>query len=64
MTQLDMENTALARAASHTSEIESEDSNLDIHALVSKITHLKGMLKVANERSEKPVDIEGEVWNN
>ncbi len=67
MTQLDLENTALARAAggsgSHNNDNDSttssDDTNLDVQALVDKITRLKGMLKLANERSEKPVNIDG-----
>ena len=65
MTQLDLENTALARAAhggvsnDNDSTTSADDANLDVQALVDKITRLKGMLKLANERSEKPVNIEG-----
>ena len=63
VTQLDLENTALARVA-HTgggddAHDNKDDANQDVQALVDKITKLKGMLKLANERSEKPVDIEG-----
>ena len=67
MTQLDLENTALARAAhggvsnDNDSPTSSDDSNLDVQALVDKITRLKGMLKLANERSEKPVNIDGKL---
>ncbi|CAH1791289.1 unnamed protein product [Owenia fusiformis] len=62
VTQLDLENTALARAA-HTSPddpdlLNDDDKNLDIQALVEKMVKLKGMLKLANERSEKPVNVE------
>ena len=62
VSQLDLENTALARAAHRSTEVElddAEDTNLDIQALVDKMTRLKGMLKLANERSEKPVNMEG-----
>ena len=61
VTQLDQENTALARAANSSLDEgeDTEDTNLDVQALVDKITRLKGMLKLANERSEKPVNIEG-----
>ncbi len=68
VTQLDLENTALARAAhggsathinDNDSTTSSDDTNLDVQALVDKITRLKGMLKLANERSEKPVNIDG-----
>ncbi len=64
VTQLDLENTALARAAhgsdgGATAGASSDDANLDVQALMDKITRLKGMLKLANERSEKPVDVDG-----
>ena len=67
VTQLDLENTALARAAhggisnDNDSTTSSDDANLDVQALVDKITRLKGMLKLANERSEKPVNIDGKL---
>ena len=41
------------------STTSADDTNLDVQALVDKITRLKGMLKLANERSEKPVNIDG-----
>jgi hypothetical protein len=61
VTQLDMENTALARVAHpNNSEFDSDDdSNLDIQALVDKMMKVKGLLKLANERSERPINIEG-----
>ena len=61
VTQLDMENTALARAAHQDPQNDdvNQDSNLDVQALIDKIMQLKGMLKLANERSEKPLNIEG-----
>ena len=68
VTQLDLENTALARAAhggvsnDNDSTTSSDDSNLDVQALVDKITRLKGMVKLANERSEKPVNIDGKFY--
>ncbi|XP_064621345.1 GRIP and coiled-coil domain-containing protein 1-like [Lineus longissimus] len=60
VTQLDMENTALARAAHpNNSEFDSDDdSNLDIQALVDKMMKVKGLLKLANERSERPINVE------
>ena len=62
VTQLDLENTALARAARGPTENEdADDANLDVQALVDKIVRLKGMLKLANERSEKPVNIDGKI---
>ena len=58
----------LCRAAHKGTSVEDEDShddsNLDVQALVDKITRLKGRLKLANERSEKPVDIEGKYLRN
>ncbi|XP_077994726.1 GRIP and coiled-coil domain-containing protein 1-like [Glandiceps talaboti] len=65
VSQLDLENTALARAANKTPipDINDEDeSNVDITTLVEKITKLKGLLKLANQRAEKPLDID-EVCN-
>ena len=65
VSQLDMENTALARAAHKTAEIDqpNDDANLSVQALVDKIMQLKGLLKVANEKSEKPLNLEG-MWVN
>ena len=70
ISQLDLENTALAKAAgggakagspAHTGkEAESaEDEQLDVQDMIEKIIRLKAKLKVANEKSEKPVNIEG-----
>lgn len=54
------------RAAHKGTSVETEDnedeSNLDVQTLVDKMMRIKGWLKLANERSEKPVDIEGELW--
>ncbi|XP_070556459.1 GRIP and coiled-coil domain-containing protein 1-like isoform X2 [Ptychodera flava] len=62
VTQLDLENTALARVANKTPvpyvADDGEDSNLNVNTLVEKITKMKGLLKLANQRAEKPVDID------
>ncbi|XP_002741891.1 GRIP and coiled-coil domain-containing protein 1-like, partial [Saccoglossus kowalevskii] len=63
VTQLDLENTALARAANKTVPVledapTNDDNILDVNSLVEKITKLKGLLKLANQNSEKPVDID------
>lgn len=60
VTQLDLENTALAQATHGTDpDRDHDEGNLDAPALVNKITRLKALLKAANQRSEKPIDIEG-----
>ena len=61
MTQLDLENTALAKGADTNNDLDigDEDKNLDVQGLVDKIIRLKGMLKQANDRSEKPINIDG-----
>ena len=59
VTQLDMENTALARAANSPVHTELEFSNLDAQGLADQIIQLKAFLKKANQRSEKPINIEG-----
>ena len=61
VSQLDMENMALARAA-HSSggaDVEGDPEELDVQTIVDRLAKLKGLLKLANEKSEKPVDIEG-----
>lgn len=65
ITQLDMENMALARAA-HTSsgaDLDGMSEESDVQTIIDRITKLKGLLKLANEKSEKPVDIEGKGIN-
>lgn len=59
VTQLDSENTVLAKAAGRPIEDkeENDDSNLDVQAVISKIRKLQSLLKTANDRSEKPVDL-------
>ncbi|CAD5123289.1 DgyrCDS11647 [Dimorphilus gyrociliatus] len=59
VTQLDSENTVLAKAAGHNDEDkeESDDANLDVQGVINKIFKLQSLLKKANERSEKPVNL-------
>ncbi|KAK6183466.1 hypothetical protein SNE40_010943 [Patella caerulea] len=59
VTQLDMENSALARAAhSAPKSYDADENNLDAQSLTEKIIKLKRLLLEANSRSEKPVDID------
>ncbi|XP_041352317.1 GRIP and coiled-coil domain-containing protein 1-like [Gigantopelta aegis] len=58
VTQLDMENTALARAANSPTHSKVEYSNLDAQGLADQILQLKAFLRKANQRSEKPISIE------
>ncbi|XP_023215586.1 GRIP and coiled-coil domain-containing protein 1-like [Centruroides sculpturatus] len=58
--QLDSEKVALTRTIA--GEIENsletdDDSNLDVQTLMKKIIKLKKLLKVANQRSERPIDL-------
>ncbi|XP_072034925.1 GRIP and coiled-coil domain-containing protein 1-like [Amphiura filiformis] len=64
ITQLDLENTALARAANkkQISEVEEISNTATVTEIIEKITQLKGLLKLANKDSDKPVDID-EVCN-
>ncbi|XP_013788184.1 GRIP and coiled-coil domain-containing protein 1-like, partial [Limulus polyphemus] len=57
--QLDLENTTLAKGvAEDDKKVEKEeDSNLDVQTLMDKICKYKNILKTANDRSEKPVDL-------
>lgn len=57
VTQLDLENTALARAANSRTIQNVEELN-DPAEIKETILKLKGLLKLANEQSEKPVDID------
>lgn len=64
VSQLDVENTALARAAGcinfqRDCEKEVDESTFDADVLKERIAELKDMLNVASQKSEKPVD--GEV---
>ncbi|XP_050407159.1 GRIP and coiled-coil domain-containing protein 1 [Patella vulgata] len=59
VTQLDIENSALARAAhSAPKSYDTDENNLDAQSLSEKIIQLKRLLLEANSRSEKPVDID------
>ncbi|XP_074659340.1 GRIP and coiled-coil domain-containing protein 1-like [Tubulanus polymorphus] len=64
VTQLDLENTALARVAhgknsdEKDTNDEGDDDNLDVQSLLDKMTKLKGLLKLANQRSERPINID------
>ena len=64
VTQLDMENTALTKAAHHSNDSVRLYSNLDtdnVQAIVGQIKQLKSQLKTANEQSLRPAEnIEGE----
>ena len=57
--QLDMENMALARAASSRNDGQEDLESADVNTIVDRIVKLKGQLKVVNERSERPVNIDG-----
>lgn len=59
VSQLDMENMALARAASSSNDGMDDLESLDVNAIVDRIVKLKGQLKIVNEKSERPVNIEG-----
>lgn len=59
--QLDMENMALARAASSSNDGQEDIDTLDVNTIVDRIVKLKGQLKLVNERSERPVNIEGNL---
>ncbi|XP_038074748.1 GRIP and coiled-coil domain-containing protein 1-like [Patiria miniata] len=61
ITQLDLENTALAQAINKSQTNQSEEivnPDATVSELTEKITTLKGLLKLANQKSEKPVDID------
>ncbi|BFZ07564.1 hypothetical protein BsWGS_10603 [Bradybaena similaris] len=58
VTQLDVENTALSRAASLAPEkVESQEESLEVDQLLDKIMHFRSLLKAAAEKSEKPVSL-------
>ncbi|CAG5134442.1 unnamed protein product [Candidula unifasciata] len=58
VTQLDMENTALSRAASLAPEkSQNEEDSLEVEQLLDKIMHFRSLLKAASEKSEKPVNL-------
>ena len=57
--QLDMENMALARAASSGNDGQEDWESSDVNTIVDRIVKLKGQLKLVNERSERPVNIDG-----
>ncbi|ESP02933.1 hypothetical protein LOTGIDRAFT_212469 [Lottia gigantea] len=59
VSQLDIENSALARAAHSIPDTNTttDDSNLDSQSIAEQIKKLQKLLKDANLRSEKPVDI-------
>ncbi|XP_071809060.1 GRIP and coiled-coil domain-containing protein 1-like [Asterias amurensis] len=59
--QLDLENTALAKAVNKFQSNQPEEiTNPDatVSELTEKILNLKGLLKLASQKSEKPVDID------
>ncbi|KAL5009091.1 hypothetical protein ScPMuIL_014672 [Solemya velum] len=67
--QLDLENTALARASSSTEVTTERDDgampdDLDAHALADKIIKLKGLLKLANQKADKPISLEELLADN
>ncbi|ELT94109.1 hypothetical protein CAPTEDRAFT_214083 [Capitella teleta] len=55
--QLDAENMALTKTG-HMKSAEQEDDGVDVQQIVDKIVVLKKSLMKANERLEKPMDIE------
>ena len=57
--QLDMENMALARAASSGNDGQEDLESSDVNTIVDRIVKLKVQLKLVNERSERPVNIDG-----
>lgn len=70
--KLDAENSALTSAArsvamppvdtnNSTVVDETVEANLDASMLVDKILHLKDLLRNANEKSDKPINICGET---
>ena len=63
MLQLDLENTALTRAASLSPEKPgvSDEDNLDTEQIVEKITQLRKQLKTALENSESSVTLASEL---
>lgn len=62
VTQLDMENTALSRAASLTPEKpECDEENLEAEQLLDKIMHFRSLLKAAVEKSEKDINLSSEI---
>ena len=50
---------ALARAASSNNDGLDDLESMDVTTIVDKIIKLKGQLKIINEKSERPVNIEG-----
>ncbi|XP_022083862.1 GRIP and coiled-coil domain-containing protein 1-like [Acanthaster planci] len=61
ITQLDLENTALAKAVNKAQTSQSEEivnPDATVSELTEKIMKLKGLLKLASQKSEKPVDID------
>lgn len=61
ITQLDLENTALARAANKSSVIAEEDETEQepsVADIKERIMKLKGLLKLTSQKAEKPVDID------
>ena len=62
MTQLDLENTALARAASLSPERpeNSEEDSLEVDQIMEKIMQLRKQLKSALEKSDGPITLASE----
>ncbi|XP_078409294.1 GRIP and coiled-coil domain-containing protein 1 [Cetorhinus maximus] len=60
ITQLDMENKTLAIAASNRSpsDLTIDESNLDVNILRDKMEKLKGLLVLAIQKSQEPLDVE------
>ena len=74
ISQLDVENSALAkvthrgRAVLGDSAFEAEplgtdEEGMEMQEMIDKIMRMKGLLKVANEKLEKPVNIDGGLYN-
>lgn len=69
VSQLDLENVALTRAASNKNSEDNdvqddEYANLDVQSLARKILRMKRLLHLANERSEKPINVDDFLQEN
>ncbi|XP_071955847.1 GRIP and coiled-coil domain-containing protein 1-like [Antedon mediterranea] len=63
ITQLDLENTALARAANKSEKMGDDlDETASVTEILERITKYKGLMKLAYQREEKPVDVD-EICN-
>jgi TolA-binding protein len=60
LSQLDLENTALSRSASHIKNYDEEWGSLEASELGDLIFKLQGFLREANQRAATPIFLEGE----